>query len=282
MIIIENEKLKISINPLGAELSNAVLKENGRDYIWEGDPTVWSGHAPILFPICGRLAKDTFYINGDRYTMAKHGFARRREFDLLEVEETRASFVLRSDAKTKMQYPFDFEFAVSFSLDGSKLKTVYSTVNTGGETMYFSVGAHPAFSVGLGGRVVFPIKDKIETLTVSSDGLINGIRTYAECGESVTLTEDVFQNDAIILPSPKFESADLCDKNGKKLVTMRFGKVPYLLMWAKPGAPFVCIEPWHGIPDDVGEPHEIKDKKAIIKLAAGERFDFETEIEFFA
>ena len=224
MINIENEKLTVTLNPFGAELTSGVLKENGRDYIWEGDPTVWSGHAPILFPICGRLAKDAFFVGGERYSLPKHGFARRREFDLLEVEETRASFVLRSDAKTKMQYPFDFEFAVSFSLDGSKLKTVYSTVNTGGEMMYFSIGAHPAFSVGLGGRVVFPIKDKIETLTVSSDGLINGAKTYAECDDGVTLTEDVFENDALIIPSPKFESADVCDGNGNKLVTMRFGK----------------------------------------------------------
>lgn len=282
MINIENEKLKVSINPLGAELSNAVLKENGREYIWKGDPTVWSGHAPILFPICGRLAKDTFFVDGERFSLPKHGFARRREFDLLEIEENRASFVLRSDAKTKMSYPFDFEFAVSFSLDESKLKTVYSTVNTGNKKMYFSVGAHPAFSVGLGGRVVFPIKDKIETLTVSSDGLINGTKTYAESGDGITLTESVFENDALIIPSPKFESADVCDENGKKLVTMRFGKVPYLLFWAKPGAPYVCVEPWFGIPDDVGEPHELKDKKATIALGAGERFDFETEIEFYA
>ena len=282
MINIENEKLKVSVNPLGAELSNAVLKENGRAYIWQGDPTVWSGHAPILFPICGRLAKDTFFIDGERYTMAKHGFARRREFDLLEVEQERASFVLRSDAKTKMQYPYDFEFAVSFSLDESKLKTVYSTINTGSEDMYFSVGAHPAFNVALGGKVVFPIKDKIETLTVSSDGLISGVRTYAENGNSVTLTEDVFENDALIIPSPKFSSAEVHDENGKKLVKMTFGEVPYLLMWAKPGAPYVCVEPWYGIPDDVGEPHELKEKNAIIKLGAEEKFDFETEIEFFA
>lgn len=282
MINIENDKLKVSVNPLGAELSSAVLKENGREYIWEGDPTVWSGHAPILFPICGRLAKDTFFIDGERYTLAKHGFARRREFDLLEVEQEHASFVLRSDAKTKMQYPYDFEFAVSFTLDGNKLKTVYSTVNTGSGDMYFSVGAHPAFRVALGGKVVFPVTGKIETLTVSSDGLISGIETYAEKGNSVTLTEDVFVNDALILPSPKFDHAELYDENGKKLVKMTFGDVPYLLMWAKPGAPYVCIEPWHGIPDDVGEPHELKDKKAIVKLGAGERFDFETEIEFYA
>lgn len=282
MINIENDKLKVSVNPLGAELSSATLKENGREYIWEGDPTVWSGHAPILFPICGRLAKDTFFVEGERFSLAKHGFARRREFDLLEVGQDRASFVLRSDAKTKMQYPFDFEFAVSFSLDGSKLKTVYSTVNTGSGDMYFSVGAHPAFNVPLGGKVVFPVTGKIETLTVSSDGLISGVKTYAEKGNAVTLTEDVFENDALILPSPKFDHAELYDENGKKLVKMTFGKVPYLLMWAKPGAPYVCIEPWHGIPDDVGEPHELKDKKAIVTLGPGERFDFETEIEFFA
>lgn len=282
MISIENEKLTVSVNPLGAEISSVVMKENGREYIWQGDPTVWSGHAPVLFPICGRLAKDSYTFRGERYSMPKHGFARRREFDLLEIEDERASFVLRSDAKTKISYPFDFELAVSFSLCDRTLKTVYSVVNTGEGDMFFSIGAHPAFSVGLGGRVKLPKKEKIETLTVSPEGLINGKINVSESDDGITLTNNVFENDALIFDAPDYEGVELIDENGKKLVRMDFGKVPYLLLWAKPGAPFVCIEPWHGIPDSVGEPREIAEKNAIIKLGVGERYDFNTEIEFFA
>ena len=280
MINIENEKLKISVNPLGAELSSAVLKSNGREYIWQGDPVIWSGHAPILFPICGRLSKDTYFYGGERFSMPKHGFARRREFEIIKIGQDMASFVLRSDAKTHMSYPFDFELRVSFYIDENVIKTVYSVVNTGAENkMYFSLGAHPAFNVEIGGSVIFGSSGRLETLTVNGDALIDGSRLMAENGDRITLTNDIFSNDAVILPSPSFDNVSVASPDGNVLVKMKFGKVPYLLMWAKPGAPFVCVEPWHGIPDSAGEPRDISEKNGVISLDPNEKFDFETQIE---
>ena len=279
MINIESDKIRISVNPLGAELSSAVMKSTGREYIWQGDPTVWSGHAPILFPICGRLSKDTFLYDGERYSMPKHGFARRREFEILEITQNSVSFVLRSDAKTHLSYPFDFELGVAFSVDENVIKTVYSVMNTGSEKMYFSIGAHPAFNVQLGGSVVLGSAGKIETLTVNGDALIDGSRIISENGDRIVITEDVFENDAVILKSPKFRHVSVVDADGKTLVKMKFGKTPYLLFWAKPGAPFVCVEPWHGIPDSAEEPKDISEKNGIISLEPNEKFEFETEIE---
>ena len=280
MIIIENDKLKAAINPLGAELQSVVRKDSGKEYMWQGDPTVWSGHAPILFPICGRLSKDSYTYNGERYSLPKHGFARRREFDLLEVEQERAAFVLRSDAKTKISYPFDFELAVSFALCDDKLKTVYTVVNTGDGTMYFSIGAHPAYSAEMGWKISFPGEYDTDTLTVDSDGLINGSRKISDKLDGIVLSEHIFDNDALIIPSPQFDSVTLTDVTGAPNVKMTFGNVPYLLFWAKPGAPFVCIEPWHGIPDDAGEVRPISDKKGMITLDAGASFSFETTAQF--
>ena len=280
MIIIENEKLKAVVNPLGAELQSVVRKADGREYMWKGDPAVWSGHAPILFPICGRLAKDSYIYNGERFSLPKHGFARRREFDLLEVAHEHASFVLRSDAKTKIAYPFDFELAVSFSVEDNKLKTEYTVVNTGDSEMFFSLGAHPAFAAEIGGKILFPSSCDIDVLTVNSDGLLDGRENNSENCDGIVITDTVFENDAVIIKSPDFESVTLASKSGEPTVKMTFGKVPYLLFWAKPGAPYVCIEPWYGIPDDSGEVMNISDKKGMIKLGAGESFKFETVTEF--
>ena len=281
MINFENDLLKVSVNPLGAELSSVIGKASGTEYMWQGDPTVWSGHAPVLFPICGRLAKDTYFLDGEQYILPKHGFARRKEFVPVEVRENGAKFVLTADEKTKISYPFDFELNVDFSLCENVLETAYTVINRGDKTMYFSLGAHPAFNVDLGGCVILPSVGTIKTLTVNDEGLINGEKVYAENSDRVELTEKVFENDALIFRSPSYTFADVASPDGKKKVRVHFGKVPYLLLWAKPGAPYVCIEPWHGVPDGAGEPHELSEKEAIIALDGGEKFIFETKYEFF-
>ena len=281
MINFENESLKVSVNPLGAELSNVTRKSDGTEYIWQGDPTVWSGRAPVLFPICGRLAKDTYYLNGEQYILPKHGFARRKPFTLAELRDGGATFVLTADEKTKISYPFDFKLTVDFSLDGNALKTVYTVENEDEKTMYFSLGALPAFNVGIGGSVVMPKEEKITTLTVNSEGLIDGEKLVSERSDRIELTPTVFENDALIFASPSYDHVDVVSPEGKKLVRMSFGKTPYLLLWAKPGAPYVCVEPWHGLPDGAGEPNELSEKEGIITLKAGEKFVFKTKCEFF-
>ena len=243
MINFENELLKVSVNPLGAELFSVMRKSDGTEYIWQGDPTVWSGRAPVLFPICGRLAKDTYYLNGEQYILPKHGFARRKPFTLADLRDDGATFILTADEKTMISYPFDFELTVDFSLKENVLKTVYTVINKSEGTMYFSLGAHPAFNVGVGGFVVMPKKEKITTLTVSSEGLIDGEKLVSECSDRIELTPTVFENDALIFASPSYDHVDVVSPEGKKLVRMSFGKTPYLLLWAKPGAPYVCVEP---------------------------------------
>jgi len=282
MINFENDRLKASVNPLGAELSSVVDKASGREYIWQGDPTVWSGRAPILFPICGRLSKDTFLFEGEKFALAKHGFARRKAFTPKDVRDCGTTFALSADEKTMISYPFDFELTVDFSLCENTLITTYTARNSGDKTMYFSLGAHPAFNVDLGGYVVMPCAGTIKTLTVNGEGLINGEKVLSNCSDRIELTENVFENDALIFKSPQYTYVDVNAPDGTGIVRVHFGKVPYLLLWAKPGAPYVCVEPWHGVPDAAGEPRELKEKEAIIALDQGEKFVFETKYEFLA
>lgn len=280
MKTIENNMLAVKINEIGAELSSVVSKRTGREYIWQGDPNIWTGHAPVLFPICGTLCNGSYYHKGEKYQLPKHGFARRMSFSLSKSTDTSAEFTLCADEDTKKVYPFDFELHVSFKLCENKLETKYRIVNKNGETIYFSIGAHPAFNVSLGGKLVFEKNEDMSVLIADKNGLIDGKRKDSGRGGSVLLTEHTFDDDALIFDAPKSTYATVVNENGSPLVKMTFGKVPYILLWAKPNAPYVCIEPWHGIPDSAGNITDISKKPAIISLKDG-YYDFVTKTEFF-
>lgn len=281
MICIENEFLTAKISNFGAELQNVTDKSTGTEYIWQGDPAVWNGRAPVLFPICGRLSEDTYYYGDESYYLPKHGFARKTEFSTESAEQNKASFILASNDRTRLSYPFEFELTVSFTLEGRKLITEYSVKNTDMGQIYFSLGAHPAYNVKLGGKIVFEKKEKFVSLVANTNSLICGTKRFAEDGREITLEENTFVDDALIFEAPKSTEASVVSPGGKTLVKMTFGKIPYLLLWAKPGADYVCIEPWNGIPDNTGDPRRIQDKKGIVTLEPGKEFRFVTTAEFF-
>lgn len=280
MKTIENDMLSVKINEIGAELSSVVSKRTGREYIWQGDPDVWTGHAPVLFPICGALCEGTYYHKGEKYKLPKHGFARRMSFLLSKSTDTSAEFTLCANEDTKKVYPFDFELRISFKLCSNELETQYRIINKNDETMYFSIGAHPAFNVSIGGKVIFEKDENMSVLIADKNGLIDGKRNGNGSGNSVLLTNHTFDDDALIFDAPKSTCATVVNENGSPLIKMNFGKVPYILLWAKPNAPYVCIEPWHGIPDNVGDVTDISKKLAIISLKDG-YYDFITKTEFF-
>lgn len=280
MKTIENDMLSLKINEIGAELSSVVSKRTGREYIWQGDPDVWTGHAPVLFPICGALCEGTYYHKGEKYKLPKHGFARRMSFLLSKSTDTSAEFTLCANEDTKKVYPFDFELRISFKLCSNELETQYRIINKNNETMYFSIGAHPAFNVSIGGKVIFEKDENMSVLIADKNGLIDGKRNGNGSGNSVLLTNHTFDDDALIFDAPKSTCATVVNENGSPLIKMNFGKVPYILLWAKPNAPYVCIEPWHGIPDNVGDVTDISKKPEIISLKDG-YYDFITKTEFF-
>ncbi|MCQ2435556.1 MAG: aldose 1-epimerase family protein [Clostridia bacterium] len=276
MIKITNGTISAQINEHGAELT--ALTAGASEIIWNGDAAYWTGHSPVLFPICGRLADDRYSENGKHYTLQKHGFARHSDFSVKDHSENSVTLSLTSDEKLRECYPFDFELDISFELTADSLVQTYTVRNRGNDTMYFSLGAHPAFNVPMGGKVLFGACEKPETLTVDGDGLINGTAPVQIDGNALTLTPHLFDNDAIIMESPKSTDVTVVSPNGTPLVKMVFDAVPYLLIWAKPDAPYVCIEPWHGVPDHSGCGGDISKKPAVVSLPAGNTFTFRTEI----
>ena len=274
MITLKNEYLTVSINPLGAELSSLKSNETTREYIWQGDPSVWNGHSPILFPIAGRLKGDSYLYNGKAYCLPKHGFARRNEFDIVSVSPKSAAFSLKDNEKTLTVYPFFFDLTAEYSLNGKTLTVTNTVSNTDSTPIYFSLGAHPAFNIKVGDSVVFSEKEDLTAVLFDSYGLLGSKKTLAENADSIVIDAHIFDNDAIFFENMNSTSAKIVSADGEEILEMSYGKVPYLGLWAKPNAPYVCIEPWHGICDTKEVSGKIEEKPCIIELDPNKKFVF--------
>ncbi len=273
MLTIENQFLKVTINLKGAELSSIINKENGKEYLWQADPSHWPRHSPILFPIVGRLRNDEFFYNGMNYSLSQHGVARDLDFSVVEQKENSALFELRSNPEIRIAYPFKFLLQVGYELKENTININYQVTNKDHSKMYFSIGAHPGFNCPLNEdekrsdySLVFEKKE-----TLSTQQLKEGIRadqfTPVLDDSNVILIEDnLFDNDALIFRDVQSESITL--QNGdEKLVSVNFKGFPYLGIWSKSSdSPFICIEPWYGVADHEKHNHKLEEKEGILSL----------------
>lgn len=278
MIILKNGQLTIKIKPYGAELAGISDNRTGREYLWQGEPSIWSGQSPILFPIVGRLCSDSFLYQDKKYYLPKHGFARKSQFEILMASDERASFRLEASEETRRVYPFDFALTVEYALKDKTLAVSSAVKNLGNDEMYFSLGAHPAFNIEIGDFVKFSDYESFTTLLFNESGLMSGEKALAKRRKNIEITEHIFDEDALFFPNLASTSAKIVSKSGRELLKMDFGKVPFVGLWAKPGAPFVCIEPWYGICDSPNVSGKIEEKPYINRLAANEEFRFEYSI----
>lgn len=271
---IENDYLTAQINDAGAELHSIVNKENGVEYLWQGNPDIWYGQSPVLFPFIGRLLDDKYRYNGKEYTMQKHGFARKRTFEVVSCEKNEAVFVLRSDDTTRPDYPFEFELFVKFTLVGKVLRATHTVVNQTDGEMYFSLGGHPGFNCAMGDYLEFDLPETLDTETIDSESIRIAEKTPVLRNEKrITITEDIFKNDALILSGIRSKAVTLRSDKHDRAVRFTFGDVPFLGIWAKPGAPYVCIEPWCGVNDDRNKRADVSEKEGIVRLPKGGVFD---------
>ena len=271
---IENDYLKIGVKELGCELTSVINKANGKEYLWQGDEKYWSGQSPILFPIVGRLIDDCYYLDGKRYTMPKHGFARKMQWTFVGADESSMLFTLTQTEETLGMYPYDFTVKVTFSLEGNSLKVTHEIVNENSRVMYASLGAHPAFNCEIGDRLVFSENETLDTVRID---LVNSLRLpetipVLKNERVITITEDIFNEDALIFNGVKSDTLTLESDNHSRKVIFHLNKSPWLGIWAKPGAPFVCIEPWCGVNDSTEKKDDFSQKDGINKIEAGESF----------
>lgn len=280
MIQIENEYLIVQAKREGAELTSIRSKKENIEYLWNGNPDHWNRHAPILFPIVGRLINNTYYVDGTSYELPQHGFARDMTFDLIHQDGNSVSFSLQSNEGTLQKYPYQFTLIVTYTLTENKVTVDYKVANTDNKDIYFSIGAHPGFNCPIHDDETledyyfsFMEKEKMETYVLEGPYRKPNKKTLQEPTDTLPLSVELFKDDAIILEGMKQNVVSIRSKKSTQYVTVKFDDFPYVGLWSKPeGAPFVCIEPWYGLADILGESVELKDKKGIQQLAVDGTF----------
>ena len=289
MFTIEDQQLRISIHPKGAELQSIFHKGLQTEYMWSGDPAIWGKHSPLLFPIVGTLKENTYYYNGKPYQLSRHGFARDREFSVERQAQDAITFLLRSDEASLKVFPFAFGLRVSYRIAAGSLTTTYDVTNPEKTPLYFSVGGHPAFKVPLAAGTTytdyyleFDQTEQAPRWPISKDGLIetepqpllNGARR-------LPLTKELFSKDALVFKGLHSTSVALGSNKTERGLTMQFPDFPFLGIWAAPGADFVCVEPWCGIADSVDSNQQLTGKEGINRLDGGERFERSWTVSVF-
>lgn len=286
-VLIENETLLVEAKTRGAELTGIRLKSDGAEYLWQAGPEYWARHAPVLFPIVGAVAGNKYSFGGREYAMKNHGFARDREFALAGCTPSSAIFRFVSDEETYETYPLRFTLDIGYALSENAVEARYAVLNGDTRDMWFSIGAHPAFNCPLvPGQAFedyyleFEREETLDRQFVNSENLlVSGRREPFLRNERIKpLTKGMFSGGAYILDGVRSTSVALKGRNTGKSVTVRFPGFPYLGIWAPDGAPFVCMEPWHGVSEATDFKGDLTRKRGILKLGPGEAFESRYEI----
>lgn len=277
---ISNSNLTAQIKHLGAELFSLKSIQN-KEYIWEGNPTFWGKHSPILFPIVGSLKNNSYSYNEKQFQLNRHGFAREMEFELIAKTEESATFSLISTLDTKKVYPFDFELQICYSLDSNKLNIYYKVINKNETTMPFAIGAHPAFAL-TGNFEEYSLEfQQQETLNYNllEDGLISNTMNDLQLNNrQLGLKYQLFEKDALVFKTLQSKSITIL-KKANPILKINFNDFPNLGIWTVVNAPFLCIEPWFGYSDTLSEYDDFSMKEGIQLLEKSKTFESNYSIE---
>lgn len=272
LITITNQILTATINTVGAELVS--LEKNQVNYIWEVDENYWNKTSPVLFPIVGRLKNDVYTINGKEYTLPRHGFARNYEFQYELKSEHQVIFELESNAETKYNFPFDFKLFLAYTLIDSELIIEYFVRNISNETMPFSIGAHPAFAIEgdlSDYSLQFNQPDVLITHHLENENFNFETSVIESHSGKLDLKYELFANDALVFKSLESDEVILLHLD-VPILKVNFDFFPYLGVWTKPNAPFLCIEPWCGVADNLVHDSNLLEKEGINLLPSNEDF----------
>jgi len=289
MYQLKNDLLTLEFTTMGAELISVV--KNGIDYLWDGNSEFWTGRSPVLFPIVGALAEGKYFYKEKCYELPQHGFARRLNFEMFMQNDHEIWFRLKSNAKTKANYPFDFELRIGYLLKKDKVVVKWEVENNGNEVMPFSIGAHPAFMAGPeldDYSLQFKKNTGVETLIFNPNGnfidIEKGKEEIIENLPFLPLSKDLFEEYPTIILENETEIM-LRSYTHDCEVEVSFEGFPYVGIWSPINsqnevAPFVCIEPWFGIADTSVVPQDIMNKTGIIHLESKEIFSTKYEMTF--
>lgn len=285
---IENDYLKISVLEKGAELCSVLHKNHRIEYMWQAG-NAWVKHSPILFPIVGTLKENTFIFKNKKYVLPRHGFARDMNFQLNRKTNSTMIFSLLSDKNTLKVFPFYFELHIAYEITNSSLNISYKVINAGNDTMYFSIGGHPAFNVPLAndGELENYFLEFSSEENLQRHHLLNGLiddKTESvplKQNKILTLNKNLFEQDAIVLKKINSSSVSLKSRKHNHGLKFHLNNCPYLGLWSAKDGGFICIEPWYGIADSIHHQQELEKKEGIVSLDAGAEFNYTFSIDFF-
>ena len=294
IITIDNGVIKVSISTFGAEIVS--VKKGDKECIWQGQDGVWSGHAPILFPFCGRLVNTQYKVGGKLVeNVPIHGYAKRCEFMVVSEEKTSLSLLLQSSEEIRKIYPFNVDFRVYFKLDGDALKVYYMVENNDDKTAYFSVGCHEAFALD-GGFESYAIEFEDDKDFITSTGLKsnmlsnfkyklpleNGVLKLSHSlfsDDEIERDGGVYATGSILLEDVKSKRVNLL-KDGQKMLSLYYSDFKHLVLWTEKNAPFIAIEPWNGLPDMIDTDGNLETKKGILMVEPKEQKTYYHSITF--
>ncbi|HPS67584.1 MAG TPA: aldose 1-epimerase family protein [Holophaga sp.] len=274
--VIQNLFLRADIKAQGAELCS-LRTLGGLDLLWDGNPSVWPRHSPHLFPVIGRLKDDTLHHQGRAYPMSAHGFARGMAFRMVRLTREDCTLVLKDDERTRAMYPFPFELRINLAVEGPALRVVYELINPGKEPLPADLGAHPAFRWPLvpgvpkeDHRIKFEVPEAAPIRRQVAGLLDPDPRPTPVEDRTLRLRDELFQDDVLIFDQLRSRRARY-DAPGTPVLEFRWEGFEQLGIWTKPGAGFICIEPWRGLPSPPDFDGEFAGKPGILVIPPGGR-----------
>ena len=288
-LLLSNDRISLRVDTRGAEMTG--LNANGTEYLWQADPAFWDQHAPILFPFVGRLTNGGYRLHGRFYPLAQHGFAASSEFSVEEENGDRIALVLRDSEETRASYPFSFRFSVIYELLENTVRVTFRVENRSNETMPFGIGGHPGFRVPLcegeaftDYTLEFDEAAEPDRVGFTEKVYLNGKdEPYPLVeGRFLPLSHDLFDEDAVILKNMAHR-VTLRSRVSGRGVTVSYPFMPYLGLWHRPRttAPYLCIEPWNGLPSRQDVEEEITCKSDLVRLPAGQTYETTWTITVF-
>jgi galactose mutarotase-like enzyme len=279
--ILKNQTMSVKLSSIGAEAVEIRRLDLDCSYLWDGDAKYWASHSPVLFPMVCAAMNGEIKVDNQNYAMINHGYARKTEFELLELSETTAVYRLQANEKSLAMYPFKFQFTIQYSLGENSLEIDYQVKNVDDQDIYFQIGTHPGFNCPLEKDLAFEDYylefDQPETLErhyMNAANVLIPDRTNL-IGENVVqlpMTRALFMDGALVFPQVKSSRIVLKSDRSPRAVAVTYENMHQLGIWQAKDAPFVCIEPWHGLADVDGYTGDFKDREAVIQLAPGDTF----------
>lgn len=283
---ISNDRISVIINTKGAEIVSIINNDNFCEYIWQGNSDLWNRHAPVLFPIVGKLKNFTYKYEEKEYILMQHGFAKDLDFKISAERDDELCLMLESSNITLEYYPFKFMFQIKYRVVSNSLVAEYYVTNLNSKQMPFSIGIHPGFNCPIDNSLQFEdyFLEFEEKEDFNGVKLVDGLGTSKKCkvhrqGKKINLKHKMFEKDALVVEAPVSKRIVMKSKKDSKSITLEYPEVPYLGLWSKGTSnSYVCIEPWQGMSDFEDSNGNIEEKPGILSLLPYQVFDFKYSI----